>query len=55
MYMCMCLQVKQNEKGVYQPMILMALVKAFGPMYLSGSLLKLLHDILIFLNPVILG
>ena len=47
--------MKQSEKGVYQPMILLALVKAFGLMYFAGSCLKLLHDILIFINPVILG
>ena len=43
--------VKNNQKLVK---ILPTLVKSFGPRFIFGSLLKLVHDLLIFISPYIL-
>lgn len=35
--------------------VLPALLKSFGPMFLFGSMLKLMQDILMFVSPQLLG
>ncbi len=38
----------------YQPSLSLALIRAFGVTFLFGALFKLMHDILMFVNPQIL-
>lgn len=43
-----------EPKGVYQPRLGWALMKAFSPLFLAGAFFKLCHDILLFVSPVLL-
>uniref|UniRef100_T1JBH2 Uncharacterized protein n=1 Tax=Strigamia maritima TaxID=126957 RepID=T1JBH2_STRMM len=44
----------RNVNYTYQPSILKALVKSFGASFAMGSFLKLINDLLLFVNPLIL-
>ncbi|KAL4648167.1 canalicular multispecific organic anion transporter 2 isoform X2 [Arapaima gigas] len=43
-----------EQPEAQQPSLLRALVRAFGPYFLIGSAFKLLQDLIVFVNPVLL-
>ena len=47
-------KVKAGAGAEYQPKLGCALLKVFGPTFLVGSGFKLLHDILLFVSPLLL-